>query len=54
MATEFCTKCKQAHPGRECDFTEGECVETLYQLSEEASTHHGDPGDEDDSKADSD
>jgi len=29
MATEFCQKCKQAHPGRTCDYDEkGECSET--------------------------
>jgi hypothetical protein len=29
MATQFCQKCKQAHPGRVCDYDEkGECVET--------------------------
>ena len=30
MATEFCQKCKQAHPGRTCDYDDkGECAETL-------------------------
>jgi len=30
MATEFCQKCKQSHPGRVCDFADqGECVETM-------------------------
>ena len=30
MATEFCQRCKQAHPGRLCDYDEkGECAETL-------------------------
>jgi len=30
MATEFCQKCKQTHPGRACDYDEkGECAETL-------------------------
>lgn len=30
MATEFCQKCKQSHPGRTCDYDEkGECAETL-------------------------
>jgi hypothetical protein len=29
MATQLCEKCKQAHPGRVCDFDEkGECAET--------------------------
>ena len=30
MATNFCQKCKQSHPGRICDYDEkGECAETL-------------------------
>jgi hypothetical protein len=30
MATEFCQKCKQSHPGRTCDYDEkGECAEIL-------------------------
>jgi hypothetical protein len=30
MATQLCQKCKQAHPGRVCDYDEkGECAETL-------------------------
>ena len=30
MATEFCQKCKQAHPGRVCDYDEkGDCAETV-------------------------
>jgi len=43
MATEFCQKCKQTHPGRTCDYDEkGECSETLEvdenpKPSEEAS-----------------
>jgi hypothetical protein len=29
MATEFCQKCKQAHPGRTCEYDEkGDCSET--------------------------
>jgi hypothetical protein len=29
MATQLCQKCKQAHPGRLCDYDEkGECAET--------------------------
>jgi hypothetical protein len=29
MATEFCQRCKQSHPGRVCDYDEqGECAET--------------------------
>jgi len=30
MVTELCRKCKQAHPGRVCDYDEkGECAETI-------------------------
>jgi len=30
MATVFCQKCKQSHPGRVCDFDDqGECAETM-------------------------
>jgi hypothetical protein len=30
MATQLCQKCKQAHPGRVCDYDEkGECTETI-------------------------
>ena len=30
MATEFCQRCKQTHPGRPCDYDEkGECEETI-------------------------
>jgi len=30
MATQLCQKCKQAHPGRICDYDEqGECAETI-------------------------
>jgi hypothetical protein len=30
MATEFCQKCKQAHPGRVCDYDDkAECSETV-------------------------
>ena len=29
MATEFCEKCKQSHPGRVCDYDDrSECSET--------------------------
>jgi len=29
MAPQLCQKCKQAHPGRVCDYDEkGECAET--------------------------
>jgi len=30
MATEFCQNCKQAQPGRTCDYDKkGDCSETL-------------------------
>ena len=30
MATQLCQKCKQAHPGRVCDYDEkSECAETI-------------------------
>ena len=30
MATEFCQKCKKAHPGRACDYDEkGDCAESV-------------------------
>jgi hypothetical protein len=33
MATELCEKCKQAHPGRVCDYDEkGECAETRAEV----------------------
>ena len=40
MATEFCEKCKQAHPGRACDYDDrGECAETVnVEETPESST----------------
>ena len=30
MATDFCQKCKKAHPGRVCDYDDkGECSEMV-------------------------
>jgi hypothetical protein len=30
MATELCQKCKQTHPGRNCDYDDkGDCAETV-------------------------
>jgi hypothetical protein len=30
MATQLCQKCKQAHPGRVCDYDEkGTCADTI-------------------------
>jgi hypothetical protein len=37
MATQLCQKCKQAHPGRVCDYDErGECAETIGVVREVA------------------
>ena len=47
MATQFCQKCKQAHPGRVCDHNEkGECAETaagdeVPEIRHPASTGEG-------------
>jgi hypothetical protein len=36
MATEFCQKCKQAHPGRLCDYDDqGNCAEVVDVREEE-------------------
>ncbi len=30
MPTQLCQKCKQAHPGRDCDYDEkADCAETI-------------------------
>jgi len=48
MATQLCQKCKQAHPGRVCDYDENaECAETISvsdvaQPRDEASNGEGD------------
>jgi len=43
MATEFCQKCKQSHPGRLCDYDDkGECAETV-DIERETSTGNGGP-----------
>jgi hypothetical protein len=45
MATEFCQKCKQSHPGRECDYDEnGHCAETV-EVNEVAETENEEPKD---------
>jgi hypothetical protein len=45
MATEFCQKCKQAHPGRECDYDDnGDCAETV-EVNEVAETENEEPKD---------
>ena len=46
MATEFCQKCKQSHPGRVCDYDEkGDCAETI-DVNEVAKASTGDVKDE--------
>jgi hypothetical protein len=45
MATQLCQKCKQAHPGRLCDYDEqGECAETIdtYEALNPAMHHQKD------------
>lgn len=38
MATEFCQKCKQSHPGRVCDYDDqGDCAETLEDTNAQKS-----------------
>ena len=38
MATQFCQKCKQAHPGRACDYDQnGNCAETV-DVNEDVGT----------------
>jgi hypothetical protein len=39
MATQFCQKCKQAHPGRVCDYDEGECAETVVPNQVAEASH---------------
>ena len=35
MATQLCEKCKQAHPGRVCDYDEkAECSETISAIAQ--------------------
>ncbi len=42
MATEFCQRCKQSHPGRLCDYDEkGECAETTDIEAENSATGNG-------------
>ena len=43
MATEFCQRCKQSHPGRVCDYDDkGECAETVtaQDTAENKSQNH--------------
>jgi hypothetical protein len=48
MATQLCQKCKQAHPGRVCDYDEkGECAETIG-VNEVAQTCNEPSKDEED------
>ncbi len=44
MATQFCKKCKQAHPDRVCDYDDqGECTETV-DANETTASDSGDAG----------
>jgi hypothetical protein len=48
MATEFCQKCKQAHPGRDCDYDEkGDCAEIVNadEVADASSTESKDKKD---------
>ena len=48
MATQLCQKCKQAHPGRVCDYDEkGACAETV-DIHEVAETCNEATKDEED------
>jgi hypothetical protein len=48
MATEFCQKCKQAHPGRACDYDDkGECAETV-DINEDVESSTTEPQDKND------
>ena len=49
MATQFCQKCKQSHPGRVCDYDEmGECAET--PKVDEPVKPSSDPSNDDESR----
>jgi hypothetical protein len=42
MATEFCQRCKQSHPGRLCDYDEkGDCADPVDTEKEESTTDSG-------------
>jgi len=44
MATQFCEKCKQFHPGRVCDYNdEGECAETVDEIKKSSADVPSDP-----------
>ena len=48
MATLLCQKCKQAHPGRVCDYDDkGECVETIVIDEVARTSEEPSKGDED-------
>ncbi len=50
MATQLCQRCKQAHPGRVCDYDErGECAETtaVNRVDQSLNNSSKDGGDED-------
>ena len=47
MATQLCQKCKQAHPGRVCDYDEkAECAETI--AVDEVAQPHNEPSKKED------
>ena len=48
MATEFCRKCKQSHPGRPCDYDDkGDCAESLdvetMDVDDASQPHENEP-----------
>jgi hypothetical protein len=48
MATQLCQKCKQAHPGRVCDYDEkGDCTD-MIGVKEVAQTFNERSNDEED------
>ena len=48
MATQLCQKCKQAHPGRVCDYDEkGDCAD-MIGVKEVAQTFNERSNDEED------
>ena len=51
MATQLCQNCKQAHPGRACDYDQnGNCAETV-DVTEDAETSTKESKDKNDSSA---
>ncbi len=47
MATEFCQKCKQSHPGQVCDYdAKGDCAETVDIDQVKAARHESKDADD--------